>query len=141
MISGNVPFPYLNLQTTMPGQYIRPGDDGTKSLAAYQSRRLVDEIARIPDLKRGDHSVDQQLAVVERRARYVAKLRPEIEHQGDAAEAEKLMKRLSEHAASLERLHLGLDIFRKENGNDLSRARPLRERQAQSDLFSAEGWR
>lgn len=108
--------------------------------AARQSRKLIDTLGRVPDLKRADHFVDQQFAAVERRARHVSKLKPDLAaNLGESGKIEKLMKRLARHAEALEKVHSAVDNLRLESVGGMSRAKPVRERQAQPDMFSSMG--
>lgn len=106
--------------------------------AARQSQKLVDSLARVPDLKRPMHFVDQQLLAIEKRARQVAKLKPDSGSDSETIKkTEKLMNRLGKHAENLENIGSALKNCIHETGRDMSRAKSLRERQAQLDIFSS----
>ena len=108
--------------------------------AARQSVKPTEELARVPDLRRAEHFVEHQLVPAERRARRVARLKPDPKGEDvDASKVESLMKRLEQHAESMERGHSALERFLNEGARDLSRAEPVRDRQAQPDLFSHMG--
>ncbi|WP_133170067.1 hypothetical protein [Kumtagia ephedrae] len=78
-----------------------------------QSRKLVDALMRVPDLKRAEHFLDHQLTEIERRARFVTKLKPDSNAFPEAADnIKKLGKRLFNHAENIEKVHSALENFR-----------------------------
>ncbi len=108
--------------------------------AVRQTAKQVEDLARVPDLKRPEHLMNQQLGQILRRVRSIAKLKPDA-GADHGKKVESLMKRLTVHGDTLEKTGLALSTLQERQDLESSRAKPVRERQAQKSLFEKQGRR
>ena len=107
--------------------------------AARQIMARYAELERVPDLKRGDHFVNHQLESAARKSRVVAKLRPDVkDNPPPEIKITMLMRRMADHADTLDKTRTALEKLGKERGSAFCRAKPVRSREAQPDLFRRE---
>ena len=98
-----------------------------RRLAAYDAIRHIEDISQVPKQRRGRHFLDYRLAQAVRNARNVKNLEP-IEEDAirRKVDLEKLMKRMSDHSAKLEKLHTSLEHLHESLVDSTGRALPVR---------------
>ena len=79
---------------------------------ASEAMHHVDALAGIPDLRRGQHFLQGRMTDVARVARQVKDLKPLKEKAAEKEiDADKLMKRLSDHSAKIDKLHSSFEYL------------------------------
>ena len=107
--------------------------------AARQTMKQYRELERVPDLKRPEHFIHDQLDDAARKARRIAKLRPESNDDSfPAPKVESLIRRLEENADTLERTRTALEKLHQSLGDGAFAPKRLRPRQAQKGLFDMQ---
>jgi hypothetical protein len=98
------------------------------------------ELERVPDLKRPEHFIHDQLEDAARKARRIAKLRPEVKDDGlPAVKIESLIRRMEDNADTLDKTRTALEKLLGNLGEGAFQPKGLRARQAQKGLFDMQG--
>ena len=77
-----------------------------KGYVASEALRHVEELAGVPDLRRGQHFLEGRMTEVARTARRVKDLKPPKDKAAEKKiDLDKLMKRLNDHSTKTDKLH------------------------------------
>jgi hypothetical protein len=102
--------------------------DNSKRHSITQEARAMDALNKTPDLMRTQHFLDVELAAIDRFGRQVKDLKPVVSElkprKGQTAEqaAEKLVRRITEHAQRNEKMRSSLENLHSVRGLDSPRA-------------------
>jgi hypothetical protein len=108
--------------------------------SARQTMNQFRELERVPDLKRPEHFIHDQLEDAARKARRIAKLRPEVKDDGlPAVKIESLIRRMEDNADTLDKTRTALEKLLGNLGEGAFQPKGLRARQAQKGLFDMQG--
>jgi hypothetical protein len=108
--------------------------------SAMQTMKQYRELEGVPNLKRPEHFIHDQLEDAARKARRVAKLRPEAKDEAfSAAKIESLLRRMEENADTLDKTRTALEKLHNNLGEGAFVAKGVRSRQAQKGLFDMQG--
>jgi hypothetical protein len=118
-------------------------DDMLRDPRRHSARQTIKQyhaLESVPDLKRPEHFIHNQLEDAARKARRIAKLRPEIKDGSlPAAKIQSLVRRMEENADTLDKTRTALEKLQNDLGAGVFSPKPLRSRQAQKALFDMQG--
>jgi hypothetical protein len=87
-----------------------------------QTVKQYRELEKVPDLKRPEHFIHDVLEGASRKARRIAKLKPEANDDGLSAEKiASLVKRLEENADTLDKTRTALEKLKRASAKESSR--------------------
>ena len=108
--------------------------------AARQTMSQYRELERVPDLKRPHHLIHDILEGASRKARRIAKLKPEVKDESfSSMKIESLIRRLEDNADTLDKTRTALEKLHAKLGDGAFAPKHLRSRQAQKGLFDLKG--